>query len=265
MALTFYNSIDEFIGVLRQLTVAELDGNIYTLHIRLKTIEEESGKSIAFIESTGTALIIHYTDNTTEAPMPLPVAIMRYVGVWTNDTPYAYLNVVTVGPGSVASSEAAGIYMALISHFSPSLPTLFDPAATDDSGNLLWAPMMPLADVNNDIAFCRMGTIPPIDSSNFPGGRLIGHYVAIRPFEILAPLVAEGFLGTAPLTSVTLLLEKNESEIGEVLFSASQTATFTYPDTVQWDRGDRIGLRLLTSDGIAADLAITLAGRQLVT
>jgi len=50
-----------------------------------------------------------------------------------------------------------------------------------------------------------------------------------------------------------------------VLFSASQTATFTYPDTVQWDRGDRIGLRLLTSDGIAADLAITLAGRQLVT
>src|SRR4249920_3246615 len=103
-------------------SAAQVDGNFYDVDQRIVALNADlaEGKRIDFVTYTSNSMTFHFTDGTSQV-IPLPVATLEYVGVWTNDTPYQR------GQMVVADN---GFYQVLENHTTPASPAPFDPAAT---------------------------------------------------------------------------------------------------------------------------------------
>lgn len=233
------------------LTADEVDGNFEDLDGRVTTLETEGPLGIASIDSSedGGSLTVTLTDDSTQGPFPLPVATFRPAGEWTNSTPYAYLDIVSV--------RSQGTFLVLANHTTPDAPAEFDPAASDSDQDFYFQ-IGEARDVDYDVAFSFYSTLPDPGSE----GILLGQFVLVRTIVMAATLPAAGraYLDTGPFSSdgeVEIDIEKNGISIGSIVFTDNEGA-ITFPSEVEFDVGDRVGLRLRATDGLAGDLSVTL-------
>jgi hypothetical protein len=103
------------------LTAAEVDGNFYTLLLRIIDLEENppSPISIADITMTGNQIVIHMTNGEVHGPFNVPVATFTWMEEWTPNTSYNVFDVFIV-PGD-------GQYLVIEPYESA---TDFDPNAS---------------------------------------------------------------------------------------------------------------------------------------
>src|SRR5262245_17408317 len=99
-------------------SAAQVDGNFYDVDQRIVglTTDMAAGKQIDHITHDDTSMTVHYTDGTSET-IPLPIAVVSYVGQWTNGTPYTR--------GQMVSVPGVGMYQVLEDHTTPPLPAEF--------------------------------------------------------------------------------------------------------------------------------------------
>jgi hypothetical protein len=239
-------------------SAAQVDGNFYDVDQRIVTLNADlaEGKRIESVTYTPTSMTFTYTDGTTQV-IPLPVATITYVGQWTNGTPYA--------TGQMVSVRGLGMYQVLVSHTTPPLPAVFDPNATDGStdNNPLYSFWMPLYDVNYDAAIFVPGTIQRA------AGEALFQAVANRTMQIVsgdAHCHAYLDVGIAGGTSIILSIQKNRVEIGTITFAVGgldsgggKSGAFNIPATVDFAEGDSYAIRVTQSDNAApSGLSVTL-------
>jgi hypothetical protein len=242
-------------------SAAQVDGNFYDVDQRIVAVNADlaEGKRIDTVTYSPTSMTFHFTDGTSQV-IPLPVAVITYVGQWTNSTPYT--------PGQMISVRGLGMYQVLVSHTTPPLPAIFDPNATDDSTdhNPLYSFWMPLYDINYDAAIFMPGSIQrDPDELLFQG-------VATRTMNLASgnshayAYLDVGNDGTGA-TDIVLSIEKNRVEIGTITFAAGgdidtdggQHGTFNVPTFAEFAEGDRYALRVTQSDNAGpSGLSVTL-------
>jgi hypothetical protein len=248
-------------GTGAQNSAAQIDGNFYTLAQGLAAVEADLdvGKRIDFVTYTEANMTFTYTDATTQV-IPLPIAVMTYVGEWTNSTPLTRLNLFSV--------NGLGFYQVLQDHITPASPTEFDPNAIDDTtaGNPLYQLWFPLRDINYDAVLFTPGSIQrEPDELLFSG-------IANRAMQLKSGnLGAYAYLdvgndGTGA-TDIIISIQKNRVEIGTITFEANgdvdsaggQPGAFSIPLTTDFAANDVYSLRVTQSDNAEpAGLSITL-------
>ncbi len=238
-------------------SAAQVDGNFYDVDQRIVTLNADlaEGKRIDSVTYTPNSMTFHFTDGTSQV-IPLPIATITYVGQWTNGTPYT--------TGQMISVRGLGMFQVLVSHTTPPLPAVFDPNATDGSGNPLYSFWMPLYDVNYDAAVFVPGTIQRAVAE------LLFQAVANRAMQLVsgdAHCYAYLDIGVASGTNVSLAIEKNRVQIGTITFAVGvgidagggQPGTFNIPAVVDFVAGDKYALRVLSSNNAApSGLSVTL-------
>jgi hypothetical protein len=241
-------------------SAAQVDGSFYDLDQRIAELNDALavGKQIDTVTYTPNSMTFHFTDGTSQV-IPLPVAVITYVGQWTNSTPYT--------PGQMISARGIGMFQILVPHTTPPLPALFDPNATDGSGNPLYSFWMPLYDVNFDAAIFVPG---PIHRSP---GELLFQGLATRTMQLKSgDAHAYAYLdignSASGATDIVLSIEKNGVEIGTITFAAGavlpspstgQQGAFSIPAIVDFAEGDRYALRATQSDNVEpSGLSVTL-------
>jgi hypothetical protein len=237
-------------------SAGQVDGNFYDLDQRIVALNADlaEGKSIESISSTPNSMTIHFTDGTTQV-IPLPIAVVTYVGQWTNGTPYT--------TGQMISVPGLGMFQVLVAHTTPALPAAFDPNAVDGSGNPLYSFWMPLYDVNYDAAIFVPGSVQRT------AGEVLFQAVAGRTMQIVsgdAHAYAYLDVGIATGTDIILSIQKNRVEIGTITFAVGgldagggKAGTFNIPATVQFAEGDTYAVKVTQSNNAAsAGLSVTL-------
>jgi hypothetical protein len=233
-------------------SAAQVDGNFYDVDQRIVSLNADlaEGKRIDTVTYTSNSMTFHFTDGTSQV-IPLPVATLQYVGVWTNDTPYQRGNMI------VADN---GFYQVLQNHTTPASPTPFDPTATTGPpDNLpLYQLWMPLNDVNYDAAIFVPGSIQRA------ANELLFQGIANRTMNLgsgdegaYARLDVANPVGA---TSIILSIQKNATEIGTITIAANaQVGTFNIPTATDFAEGDRYALRVTQSNNaVPSDLSVTL-------
>src|SRR5262245_39009295 len=154
-------------------SAAQVDGNFYDLDQRVVALNADlaEGKRIDSVTYTSSSMTFHFTDGTSQV-IPLPVATFQNAGEWQNSTPYTTNSLVTV--------KGLGVYQVLQNHTTPAPPAPFDPAATDGSGNPLYAFWVPTADVNYDAAIFVPGSLQRV------AGELLFLGIANRTMQLPA-------------------------------------------------------------------------------
>lgn len=116
-------------GVGRDLTATEIDLNFYGHETRISTLETSQPQpdNISNIAVSGTSMTITLQSGRQFGPLPLPVLMFRWRGVWAPLTSYAQLDAFTV--------TGVGLFVVLEAHTSAGL---FNGAATDILGNPLY-------------------------------------------------------------------------------------------------------------------------------
>lgn len=269
MTITYRNDGPWGSGKGSRLTSTEADNNFYDLASRVGVIEDlPVGVFIEDITFTGATITFHLSDDTTRGPFPLPVALFNPVGAWANDTPYNYLDLVTV--------PTLGLYVVMVAHTTPSAPAEFDPNEVSDSdGDLLYRIVVPLNDLNYDIGLSVTGTMLR------DPGTLICKIVLPRAVRLSAGLVgAYAHLGTesnggesgTAATSLSLGIYQNATQIGTITFEAGenpdgfggQFAAIVFVDDVEFEAGDRLRIvTIVADDDGAADLSISIPSTRL--
>jgi hypothetical protein len=238
-------------------SAAQVDGNFHDVDQRIVSLNADlaEGKRIDSVTYTDTSMTFHFTDGTTQT-IPLPIAVVSYVGQWTNSTPYTR--------GQMVSVRALGMFQVLVSHTTPALPAAFDPNATDGSGNPLYSFWMPLYDVNYDAAIFVPGSIQRT------AGEVLFQAVAGRTMRLVsgdAHAYAYLDVGVTAGTNVVLSIQKNRIQIGTITFTAGsgidagggQPGALNIPATVDLAEGDTWALRVAASDNAApSGLSVTL-------
>lgn len=242
-------------------SAAQVDGNFYDVDQRIINLTGDlaEGKRIDTVTYTSISMTFHYTDGTSQV-IPLPVASLEYVGVWTNSTPYQR--------GQMIAADN-GFFQVLESHMTPPFPAAFDPNATDGStaGDPLYQLWMPLRDVNYDAAIFVPGSIQRVpDELLFEG-------VANRTMNLAAgDAGAYAYLDigndSTGASAIILSIEKNGAEIGTITFTAGssdidtaggQAGDFNIPTATDFAEGDRYALRVTQSDNAKpSGLSVTL-------
>lgn len=242
-------------------SAAQVDGNFYDVDQRIVALNADlaDGKRIDTVTYNETSMTFHFTDGTSQT-IPLPIATIAYVGQWTNSTPYAR--------GQMVSVRSLGMYQVLVDHTTPPLPAAFDPDATDGStdNNPLYSFWMPLYDVNFDAVVFVPGSIQrEPDELLFQG-------LATRTMRLVSgdahcfAYLEAGNDGTGA-TDIVLSIERNRLEIGTVTFAAGgdidtdggQAGAFNIPANVDFAEGDRYALRVTLSDNAEpSGLSVTL-------
>ena len=231
-------------------SAAQVDGNFHDVDQRIVTLNADlaEGKRIDTVTYTSTSMTFHFTDGTSQV-IPLPVATLEYVGVWTNDTPYMRGHMVTAGNG---------FYQVLQNHTTPSSPAPFDPNAVDGSSNPLYQLFLPLNDVNYDAAIFVPGSIQRT------AGELLFQGIANRTMQLgsgdegaYARLDVANPVGA---TSIILSIQKNTTEIGTITIAANaQDGAFNVPAATDFAEGDRYALRVTQSaNATPSGLSVTL-------
>lgn len=238
-------------------TAAQVDGNFYDVDQRIVGLVADmaEGKRIDSITYTSNSMTVHYTDGTSQT-IPLPIAVITYVGQWTNSTPYFR--------GQMISVRGLGMYQVLVDHTTPPSPAIFDPNVTDGSGNPLYAFWMPLYDINFDAAIFVPGIIQRTD------GELLFQGLATRAMNLAsgdAHCYAYLDVGVASGSDIVVAIEKNRVQIGTITFEVGvsidadggQPGSFSIPTFVEFAEGDKYALRVLSSSNAApAGLSVTL-------
>jgi hypothetical protein len=238
-------------------SAAQVDGNFYDVDQRIVELNSAlaEGKRIDSVTYTANSMTFHFTDGTSQV-IPLPVAVITYVGQWTNGTPYT--------AGQMVSVRGIGMYQVLISHTTPPLPAVFDPNASDGSGNPLYSFWMPLYDINYDAAIFVPGTIQRAV------GEALFQAVANRTMQLVSGsghAYAYLDVGIGAGTNIIISIQKNRAEIGTITFAAGgtldagggQSGTFNIPATVDFAEGDSYSLRVTASNNAGASgLSVTL-------
>jgi hypothetical protein len=237
-------------------SAAQVDGNFYDVDQRIVDLNADlaEGKRIDSVTYTDTSMTFHFTDGTTQT-IPLPIAVITYVGQWTNSTPYIR--------GQMVSVRGLGMFQVLVDHTTPAVPAAFDPNATDGSGNPLYSFWMPLYDINYDAAIFVPGTIQRAPDE------LLFQAVANRSMRLsTANGHAYAYLdvGIATGTNIILSVQKNRAEIGTITFTAGsgidtdggQPGAFLVTDT-DFAEGDTYAIRVTQSANAApSGLSLTL-------
>lgn len=238
-------------------SAAQVDGNFHDVDQRIVGLSADmaEGKRIDSITYDANSMTVHYTDGSSQT-IPLPIATITYVGQWTNGTPYTR--------GQMVSVRGLGMYQVLVDHTTPPMPEVFDPNATDGSGNPLYSFWMPLYDVNYDAAIFVSG---PIQRA---AGELLFQAVANRTMNLSsgnAHAYAYLDVGVTAGTSIILSIEKNRAEIGTITFAVGagidadggQPGAFNIPAFAEFAEGDAYAIRVTQSDNAApSGLSVTL-------
>jgi hypothetical protein len=238
-------------------SAAQVDGNFYDVDQRIVALNADmaEGKRIDSITYTSNSMTVHFTDGTSQT-IPLPIAVISYVGQWTNGTPYTR--------GQMISERAVGMYQVLVDHTTPVMPAVFDPNATDGSGNPLYSFWMPLYDVNYDAQIFVPGTVQRA------ADELLFQAIANRTMNLASGNAhAHAYLdvGVTAGTSIILSIEKNRVEIGTITFAVGigidadggQPGTFNIPTFAEFAEGDAYAIRVTQSDNAApSGLSVTL-------
>lgn len=240
-------------------SAAQVDGNFYHFEQAVAGLEADlaEGKRIDTVTYTSNSMTFHFTDGTSQV-IPLPIATLELVGEWTNSTTYVRGNMVT--------GRGLGIFQVLVDHTTPAPPAIFDPSATDGSGNPLYQLWMPLRDVNYDAAIFVPGSIQrEADEVLFQG-------IANRTMRLPAgndhayAYLDVGNDATGS-TDIIVSIEKNGSEIGTITFEAAgeidssggQPGAFSVPADTDFAEGDRYALRVTQSDNAEpSGMSVTL-------
>lgn len=230
----------------------QVDGNFYDVDQRIVSLNADlaEGKRIDTVTYTSNSMTFHFTDGTSQY-IPLPVATLQYVGVWTNGIPYTRGNLFTADNG---------FYQVLEDHTTPAFPAPFDPNATTGppDNNPLYQLWMPINDVNYDAAIFVPGSIQRT------AGELLFQGIANRTMALgsgdegaYARLDVANPVGA---TSIILSIQKNGTEIGTITIAANaQVGTFNIPAATDFAEGDRYALRVTQStNAVPADLSVTL-------
>jgi hypothetical protein len=235
---------------------AQVDGNFYDVDQRIVDLNVSLAecKRIESISSSPNSMTFHFTDGTTQV-IPLPIATITYAGQWTNSTPYMRGNMVSV--------RGVGMYQVLVDHTTPALPAVFDPNATDGSGNPLYSFWMPLYDINYDAAIFVPGSV-----QREPGEALF-QAIANRTMRLAsgnAHAYAYLDVGIVTGTNIVLSIERNRVEIGTITFTVGgvdtaggKAGSFNIPTTTDFAEGDIYALRVLASaNAEPSGLSVTL-------
>lgn len=241
------------------LTAAQVDTNFYDLVQQIATVVADLPDGVLIdssdpIEASASFFKFNFTDGTQSAPIPLPVATFTPAGEWTNSTPYARYNVVTV--------RKFGTYLVLEDHVTPAPPATFNPNAAGVSGPL-YQLLAPYLDVFYDIAISVPGLVQRAD------GELFAQVPVVRAFHVLSG-AADAFayldtaIGDTAGNDLVISIEQNRVEIGTITFTGGdqdsaggQAAEISWPGDVYFLGGDIIGFRVVASDdATASDLAI---------
>ncbi len=234
-------------------TAAQVDGNFFDVDQRIVGLVADlaDGKMIESVSYTQNSFTLHFTDGTTQV-IPLPIAMLTYVGEWVNAHVYVRGNMVSV--------HGLGFYQVLVDHTSPPAPAAFDPGAVDSSSNPVYALWMPLRDTNYDAAIFVPGSIQRADDE------LIYQGVANRAMQLPAGNAdCYGYLDVGNdavgATDIVLAIEKNGTSVGSITFAAGggQDGAFSIAAAVDFIEGDRYALRAVQSDNVApSGLSVTL-------
>ena len=238
-------------------SAAQVDGNFYDVDQRIVALNADlaEGKRIDSVTYTSVSMTFHFTDGTSQV-IPLPVAVITYVGQWANSTPYT--------TGQMVSVPGVGLFQILVDHTTPPLPAAFDPNATDGSGNPLYSFWMPLYDINYDAAIFVPGTVQR------SAGELMFQAIAGRTMKLVSGNAhAYAYLDVAigAGTNIILAIEKNRTQIGTITFTAGATpdagggqpGAFNIPATIDFAEGDVYALRVTQSNNAApSGLSVTL-------
>jgi hypothetical protein len=242
-------------------SAAQVDGNFHDVDQRIVALNVDlaDGKRIDSITYTDTTMTVHYTDGTSQV-IPLPIAVITYVGQWTNGTPYTR--------GQMVSVHGLGMFQVLVNHTTPPMPAAFDPNATDGSGNPLYSFWMPLYDINYDAAIFVPG---PVQRA---AGELLFQAIANRTMKLASGnAYCHAYLdvGVATGTNIILSIQKNNpgthTEIGTITFAVGvgidayggQPGVFNIPALAEFAEGDAYALRVTQSDNAEpSGLSVTL-------
>jgi hypothetical protein len=239
-------------------SAAQVDGNFWDVDQKIADLNADlaEGKRIDTVTYTSTSMTFHFTDGTTQT-IPLPIAVITYVGQWTNGTPYTR--------GQMVSVPGRGMYQVLVDHTTPPAPASFDPNATDGStdNNPLYSFWMPLYDVNYDAAIFVPGTVQRA------ADEVLFQAKANRTMQLVsgdAHCYAYLDVGIVTGTNIVLSIEKNRVEIGTITFTVGGVDTaggkagvFNIPLTVDLAEGDIWALRVTQSDNAEpSGLSVTL-------
>lgn len=109
------------VGVGRNLTAAEIDGNFYDQQLHLNNLEDSRPQpdDIAGVSTNGTQLTFHLESGATLGPVDMPVLYWRWRDEWLPFTIYAAMDTFSV--------TGTGLFLTLLDHTSGAT---FDPAAT---------------------------------------------------------------------------------------------------------------------------------------
>jgi hypothetical protein len=239
-------------------SAAQVDNNFYDFDQRIVALNDDlvEGKRIESVSYTDTSMTFHFTDGTSQT-VPLPIAVVTYVGQWTNSTPYAR--------GQMVSVRGLGMYQVLVNHTTPALPAAFDPNAEDGSGNPLYSFWMPLYDVTYDAAIFVPG---PMQRT---AGEILFQAAATRTMQLPSGNAhCQAYLDVGVAsggTNVIFKIERNRVQIGTITFTAGgtldagggQRGTFNIPATTNFAEGDLYALRVTQSNNAApSGLSVTL-------
>jgi hypothetical protein len=236
-------------------SAAEVDGNFYDVDQRISALAVAEGKRIDTITYDSNSMTVHYIDGTSET-IPLPIAVITYVGQWTNGTPYTR--------GQMISVRGIGMYQVLVDHTTPPMPAPFDPDATDGSGNPLYSFWMPLYDINIDAQIFVPGPIQRVP------GELLFQAVVNRTMNLASGnAFAYAYLdvGVTTGTAIILSIEKNRVQVGTITFAVGsgidthggQPGAFNIPTFTEFATGDTYAIRVTQSNNAApSGLSVTL-------
>src|SRR4249920_1019044 len=240
-------------------SASQVDGNFHDVDQRIVALNADlaDGKRIDTVTYTDTSMTFHFTDGTTQT-IPLPIAVVTYVGQWMNSAPYAR--------GDMVSVRGFGMFQVLVDHVTPPLPAAFDPNAVDGSGNPLYSFWMPLYDVNYDAAIFVPG------SAQRAADEVLFQAVAGRTMRVMSgDAHAYAYLDvgndSTGSTDIIVSIQKNRVEIGTITFAAAgdidtdggQRGEFNIPATVNFAEGDTYALRVTQSDNAEpSGLSVTL-------
>lgn len=259
MAIVYVTTGGWGTGTGAPISAAQVDGNFYDVDQRIVALNTDlaEGKRIDSVTYTSNSMTFHFTDGTTQT-IPLPVAVITYVGPWTNSTPYTRNQMVSV-PG-------LGMYQVLVDHTTPPPPTAFDPNATDGStdNNPLYSLWMPLYDINYDAAIFVPGSIQR------EANQLLFQAIAGRTMRLVSGNAhAFAYLddGVDAGTNIILSIQKNRVEIGTIVFTVGdqidsyggQAGSFDIPADIDFAEGDSYAVRITQSNNAEpSGLSMTL-------
>ncbi len=125
-----------WVGQNALLSELQCDQNIYTLATATQWLLDNYTPTVSLAsisQPTPSSILFTKTDDTTDGPFDLPIAVFNDQGDWTIDTPYI-VNDTFIAPDG-------GLYRVLFDHTSSH--TSFDPAANDGMGHDFYAAMIP--------------------------------------------------------------------------------------------------------------------------